>query len=325
MVEADGQAISNIDFLKSQIVPVEPTDTMAEAGRKILLADFVQMLENEAGSRNGEDSEDVHHMRVATRRMRSTFNLLAEYYKSKPVRSYTQSLKTIAHTLGAVRDLDVMIANLQAYQEKLEDEGDRANLTKVIATLDKNRAKARKKLIAYLDGKDYAKFVDAYTAFLLKPGKSAKSVDEEAPVPYQVRHVVPLSVHEHLANVRAYDNVLENGEIETLHALRIEFKRLRYLIENFEGVLGNTAGDFIVEVKKMQDHLGRIQDIDVARDSLNDLMGDLKKAQRLVLEKYIAEISLEQPELIQQFPEAWAHFNTRTVQQKLANALLMLR
>ncbi|MEQ8672346.1 MAG: CHAD domain-containing protein [Aggregatilineales bacterium] len=324
-METDLQEVSTIDMLKSYVESVEATDTMAEAGRKILLADFVTMLDNEKGSRTGKDIESVHDMRVATRRMRTTFNLLGAYYKSKPMRHYVESLRILARKLGEVRDLDVMIANLQAYQEKLEDEEDRTNLAKVISKLDKQRSKARKQLISHLDSKEYAQFVETYTSFLTKPGKAAKAVDEDEPVPFQVRHVVPVIVHEYLANVRAYDNVLEDAEIEILHALRIEFKQLRYLIENFRDVLGNTAGDFIVEVKTMQDHLGRIQDIDVANEALESLISDLKKSQRPVLEKYITAISAEHPILVEAFPEVWARFNTRTVQQKLSNALLMLR
>ena len=41
--------------LQTFIQPIDPQDTMAEAGRKVLLHDFIKMLEHEAGSRSGED------------------------------------------------------------------------------------------------------------------------------------------------------------------------------------------------------------------------------------------------------------------------------
>ncbi len=57
-----------INLLEAQMHPMSPEDPMPEAGRKALLAEFVKMLKHEDGSRNGEDIEDVHQMRVASRR-----------------------------------------------------------------------------------------------------------------------------------------------------------------------------------------------------------------------------------------------------------------
>src|SRR4051812_17496203 len=98
--------LSPVELLQAQLQPVEPLDTMAEAGRKILLSDLVKMLDHEAGSRSGEDLEDVHDMRVALRRMRSTLRLLADYYKPKTIDPYLVEMRKLAHALGTVRDLD---------------------------------------------------------------------------------------------------------------------------------------------------------------------------------------------------------------------------
>src|SRR5688572_21869623 len=95
--------------LESQVQSVSPQDTMAEAGRKVLLADFIKMLKHEAGARTGEDIEDVHDMRVATRRMRSALRLFESYFKPKWVDAYSRRLRKIARALGVVRDLDVLI------------------------------------------------------------------------------------------------------------------------------------------------------------------------------------------------------------------------
>ena len=81
--------------------------------------------------------------------------------------------------------------------------------------------------------------------------------------PHQVRHLLPLLLHERLAIVRAYDVVLPATEDTTLHALRVEYKQLRYALEFFGPLLGNSAQSFLVEVKAMQDLLGRINDIAV--------------------------------------------------------------
>ncbi|HRL14208.1 MAG TPA: CHAD domain-containing protein, partial [Aggregatilineales bacterium] len=108
----DNSASGLVAELESLIQPLQPTDQMSEAGRKIVLRDFVEMLRREAGSILGEDSEEVHKMRVATRRMRSASRLFEPYYRGKVIRPLTDGLRRTARTLGAVRDLDVLLEDL---------------------------------------------------------------------------------------------------------------------------------------------------------------------------------------------------------------------
>lgn len=319
-------AESLVETLRAQIVPVDPEDTMAEAGRKILLADFVQMLEHEAGSRIGEDIEHVHQMRVATRRMRSAFRLLEAYYKPGAIQPYIQGLRQIARRLGKIRDLDVMIDDLQQYQAKQPPEHEHV-FDSIIERLDKRRRRARKKFVRFLDSPDYQTFVEQYARFLTKVGKGARSQDADGVVPYQVRHVLPTIIHQHLADVRAYDTVIDNRDQLTLHALRIEFKRLRYAITYFTDVLGTSARNYISEIKKMQDYLGRLNDAYVAVHRLQALLNEdkLTDEQIALIQSYIEQLEAEQQRRITDFPEVWQQFNKRNIQAKLSNALLVLR
>lgn len=314
----------DVEALQAHLTPVDPMDDIAEAGRKILLGDFIKMLSRADGTRTGEDIEDVHQMRVATRRMRSAFRLLEEYYKTKRTRPYASFLKQIAARLGAVRDIDVLIEDLEKQRPAL-DEAHQVTLQGTIDALDKKRRKARKKLVALLDSKDYRKFTAEYAAFLTTPGRGASTAD--GATPHQVRHVLPREIHNHLADVRAYDTVLNEAEAPTLHALRIEFKRLRYIVDYFKDVLGNSGAEYVKSIKIMQDLLGRYNDIHTAHIYIEDLIdnGKLSPDELVAAQAYLAHIDAEATELEAQVPEAWAKFNTRSVQSKLSNALLVLR
>jgi CHAD domain-containing protein len=331
-----------ITELKQAVAPVLPEDTIAEAGRKILLVDFIRMLENEAGSRTGEDIEHVHHMRVATRRMRSAFRLFDEYYKAKPIRPFTQQLKRLANHLGAVRDLDVMIDDLQKQQalqpkpptsDTIADDAPQDALQIIIARLDRKRQKARRKLNEFLDSESYQGFVGVFATFLTQPGIGVKSVtkDSSTITPHQVRHVLPTMLHEHLAAVRAYNDAVMADEgaadVTMLHALRIEFKRLRYAMSFFEDVLGTSGADFINQVRTIQDHLGRINDLAVAQPQLGALAESLEEEDldSTPVRDYLARLADEQSGLMAGFPAVWGRFNARTVQGKLSNALLALK
>lgn len=307
-----------IAMLQAWVLPVQANDLMSEAGRKAMLRDFIEMLKHEAGSRSGDDIEDVHDMRVATRRMRSALRLLSEYYKTKTADEHRRSLQRVARALGSVRDLDVMIADLAKFQSP-RGEDERVALQATIDVLAKRRESARRQLITALNKNDYARFIDNFSQFLVTPGAGAKTVDGVAPA--QVRHVLPVELYQHLAAVRAYNDVLENAEDVTLHALRIEFKRLRYLITFFAEVLGSPAKEFVTHLKTIQDHLGRLQDIAVAEGVLSDVLDDLNSAESEALRGYLAWLEADARRLRATFPEVWKHFNSKGVQRLLANAV----
>ena len=305
--------------LQSHVQTIEPSDTMAEAGRKLMLKDYIVMLEHEAGSRTGADIEDVHDMRVATRRLRSALRLLEPYYKSKPIRVFRAQLSKVADALGEVRDLDVLIYDLEKYSKKQE-----VSLVAAIAVLDGARAEARHDLNRALDKRDYARFVESFRHFLLTPGAKARALDSDTLTPTQVRHILPTLAYEYLGAVRAYDSAIEEGEPTTLHALRIEFKRLRYLLHFFIDVLGTTAGDFLKDLKAIQDHLGRMQDIQVATDRLEDVLPELGDEDAAALSAYLDALNAESEDLSSKFAAVWKKFNGTTTQRKLASALVGL-
>ena len=298
------------------------TDPMAEAGRKLFARQIRRMKSYQDGSRTGEDIESVHQMRVAIRRLRSLINLIAPHYRPKSLTKYSRGLRRIARALGAIRDLDVLIVDLQDFNETLPAESQPA-MAAVIDVLDHSRSKHRQRLNTLFDSKGYRRFLRDFSRLCKKPGRgTAKLRNEQAP--HQVRHVLPLLLHERLARVKAYDTVLPASEDTTLHALRVEFKQLRYALEHFRPLLGSAAGRFVQQVKAMQEILGRIQDIAVFTDYMLRL-DDLPTDQAEVIEAYIAARHVELVNLRARFDEEWTRFNNRATQRQFSDSLLVLR
>ncbi|MBZ0293333.1 MAG: CHAD domain-containing protein [Anaerolineae bacterium] len=310
-----------IAALEAKAEAVAPTDTMAEAGRKVLLTELIKMLQHEAGSRTGNDVEDVHDMRVAIRRMRSAFRLLKPYYKAKDVRPYTEALKRLGETLGDVRDLDVLIDNLRAFQLTL-DADSQADLQTTIDALDERRTAAREDLIATFDSKPYRRFLKAFSEFVTTPIE--KKLSDEV-VPSEVRHLLPSLIYDRLAAVRAYEDRLDDADDTRLHALRIEFKRLRYTVSLFDAVLGKSISDFMDELKVVQDTLGHLNDGATARASLDALLDGNDDHHSDALNAYLNHLDADHDKLIAEFKTHWERFNSRKVQEKLSKAVLSLR
>jgi CHAD domain-containing protein len=235
-------------------------------------------------------------MRVATRRQRAALDLFADHFKRKPLRRFGQDLKTVAHLLGAVRDLDVQLKAAQDYHDKLSGPAAEA-IQPVIEAWSGEREAARAALMAHLDSQDYRAFKKAYKKFLDIKGESSVGATVDLPKPTLVRQVLPGQLWDHYGEVRAYETVMAEAGVPTLHALRIVSKSLRYALEFFREVLEPAAGGgktsgigfAIVSVVALQDHIGQLHDADVTIGKLHEfLQGQEESELRLSPETVMA-------------------------------------
>jgi CHAD domain-containing protein len=306
-----------------------PDDSMSEAGRKVLRFHFLRMLKHEPGTRIGEDIEELHDMRVATRRMRAAFRVFGSYFKARAVRPYIVGLRRTARALGQVRDLDVFMQKAHVYLETLPP--DCANdLDPLLDVWQTQREQARKEMLAFLDGAKYHDFVEAFQLFLETPEAGVPKMKGFPPRPIQVRHVAPQLIYMRWADVQAFGRLLDGASVPVLHALRIECKRLRYTLEFFREVLAPEAKQVIREVVQLQDHLGNLNDADVANALLSDFLFSSSKhspTERVIAPGVVAYLAVKQRELqtlVATFSEAWAQFNRPEVRSWLSDAIAVL-
>lgn len=304
--------------------PLSADESMAEAGRVALLRDFIDMLNHEAGALSGEDIEDLHNMRVATRRMRSALRLLEPYYTGRIAGQFREQLGKIAAVLGDIRDRDVLLEDMTVYLPALP-QSEQDELRRVMQIIEGEREAERADLHALVAKRSYARFIEAFQKFLTTPDDRAlKPVRGHKVTPVVVRHVLPTIIYEHLGAVRAYDAIIETADGRTLHQLRIEFKRLRYTITLFEELLGAGAKTFLKELKKVQDLLGRMQDIVTAHALLGPIQARLDDVQLEALSAYFFKIDEEYETLRGEVLEVWRRFETKTVQKMLTSAVAAL-
>lgn len=309
--------------------PVEPDDPMAEAGRKVMFTHFMKMLANEDGTRAGEDIEFLHDMRVSTRRLRAAYRVFEPFYEKEAIAKFNKELRRAGATLGAVRDLDVLIEKAQTYEASLAPEAG-LRLAPLLDHWGSQREAARAELLAYLNGDGYRRLVENFRTFLLTPGAGAAPIPAGEPIAHQVRHVIPRLVMERYEQVRAYETVLATAPITTYHMLRIDCKRLRYALEFFSKLLGPGAGDVIKQVTAMQELLGAMQDAHVAEGLIVAFLSDNRpKAVRgrknpepmEGVEAYLLTQQQIQADLLATFDAPWATLTGPDFRRALGLAL----
>src|SRR3972149_2969269 len=123
--------------------------------------------------------------------------------------------------------------------------------------------------------------------------------------------------------VRAYEAVAA-PPLETLHALRIDFKRLRYLLEFFQGTLGTRTAQLIELTIRVQDHLSLLQDACVASNLLRAFIAEkasLTAADPAGVAEYLNALQVEIQSRREQFPALYAEITGKPFRRQLARLL----
>jgi CHAD domain-containing protein/transposase-like protein len=316
---------------------IRASDTMAEAAFKTLRFHLQRMLEHESGTRQGDDPEELHVMRVATRRMRAALRVFEPYLDAAAIRPVDRGLRRTGRVLGAVRDLDVFHEKTMRYLDSLPDQR-RHDLDPLLAVWQERRDHARTEMLDYLDGGRYPRFVETFTALLDDPRRASLAFvsDEGEARPHRVAHVLPAVLYDRVAAVWAYDDVITGHDtpLVRFHRLRIAGKGLRYTFEFFEEVLGPDAKPLIGATKAMQDHLGDLQDAVVTCTVLRNFLtwGDwqppasnVRSAMTMIVAPgvaaYLAARQEELNHLVDTFPEMWTQIRGDGFSRRLARVV----
>jgi CHAD domain-containing protein len=219
--------------------------------RYLLAAQLRELEAHDPGVRTGDDSEDLHRFRVATRRTRAIVRA------TRPLLGTTlahlaDELKWLAGLLGPVRDLDVLLDHLRAEAETLGDERETAG--KLIASLESERDRRRRELLTALRSPRYAALLTSFAGAIEQ--LAAHETDGK---------LKPLAATQMRKLRKAASKLDENPSDIELHALRKRAKRARYAAE----LLGSKKVEQYIEaLEELQDVIGENQDAVVATERL---------------------------------------------------------
>ena len=236
------------------------------AAVEILTALYRTMRRNEQGIRKNVDPEFLHDFRVACRRTRAALTQIKGVLPADTVMRFRREFQSLGKATGPTRDLDVYLLEMPAYRAEVPpDVGE--DLAPLQNYLEQRREVAHQKLLAVLDGAWYGNTMRDWGRFL------ATSLPEEGCGPASrepVGNVAARGIED------AHGRVMDHGRVITdaspaseLHALRIDCKKLRYLLEFFRSLYPPSAVSRpIDELKELQDNLGNLNDLEVQEQAL---------------------------------------------------------
>ena len=276
-----------------------PPDASAHAHvQSMLEAQYRSMVAHDPGVRLGGDPEDLHQLRVATRRLRAILRAARGVIDPAWADGLRTDVAWLGAQLGPVRDSDVLHENLAAERDEL-DEPERKGLDVLLRILGREATAARELLADAMSSDRYFTLLDTVELAVAAPRFTGDDTPLDAIAKSEYRKL--------RRAVRALDKVPSDEE---LHAVRIKGKRARYAAELAEASAGEEATRFINRAKKLQDVIGEHQDAVVAEEELRRVTGLTRsQAAALTAGRLIERQEATKRQMRRAFPKAWSRLD----------------
>ena len=208
------------------------------------------------------DAEDIHDLRVSSRRLREGLALFAPCYSPRNIARLVKRVRGVTRLLGEIRNSDEAVLFFSSLRDELGD-GCRGDLDRLITSFQKERKKELGKLesgLREIAGND---FRDLYLRLINSPALFAPVVEDFdlfVPLGYFAKE----SLSARLADVlKLVPEARQAENADAQHLLRIAVKHFRYRMEIFSFLLGSGYEGLHSTVKVYQEVLGKMHDLHV--------------------------------------------------------------
>jgi CHAD domain-containing protein len=256
-------------------IRIQSNDTVTDSVTKIAKLMVVVARQSEQGIIEDIDTEFLHDYRVGIRKLRSVIALVKGAYSKEDTKRLKDTFGDYARTTNRLRDLDVYLLNEAEYRAQLPNEL-QPGLDRMFGDFRAERRRVQNKVRRDIQSTEYMKSMAQQFKWL---GRSKRPKGARSDMP--IGTVVVKEIRKHHKLVRTLGIAITDATPDTeVHELRIECKKLRYLLELFASLfpaqemrrilrrlrgLQNVLGDFndcSVQRETMLEYLDKSQDLD---------------------------------------------------------------
>lgn len=235
----------DMDELKSYFIP----NISSMDAQRVILYKFSQAIlaYKERILLHG-DPEDLHQFRVNIRKSRAFLKEFSFLFPKEQHTYFSENLKEFATQTNQKRDLDVI-------EERLETLGKEHD--KLQEEIKQKRSHEQQHIREMLQSKAFEDFFHIYQNTLkedtlLTADNNQDTIENIAKKVIQERH------RKIVEKIEALDKAFDDKK---LHKIRISLKKFRYLLEEFQHIIGEKKSEKMIKKgKKLQDFLGDYND-----------------------------------------------------------------
>ena len=263
------------DYSSKATIPLSRDLRADRATAAICLRLLNNMIANEDGVRQDLDVEFLHDLRVSVRCTRSALAQLRSVFSSDADAYFGNEFKWLGSATGSVRDLDVYLLKMDEYRASLPAAAGE-DLDPLSKFLRRHRGAERRRLKAALSSKRYRKLVHDWREFL------TGNIAGEPPRANARRPVADVAserIWQAYRRVHRHGRKIDSSTpAEALHRLRIDCKKLRYLLEFFCHLyVEDDIKPLLKSLKRLQDNLGDFNDLEVQQHTLQQFAHQMEE------------------------------------------------
>jgi CHAD domain-containing protein len=237
------------------------------AARAAIGAAARAIRERAPGVRDGRDPEDLHKVRVASRRLRAALATYAPLFRRRERKARAREVRRFTRALGALREADVHAALLAAAFAGARGDGAARARAQAMAAIERRRGEERKAVLEAVAPAKLDRLGRRLARLRLRRRLAQRRLDLETLAAEALERGL----------TRAFGGLaasLDEERDEALHARRIAVKRLRYAIEALGPALPLEPAAALLELaKRIQEVLGRHHDLVTLAARLEDERG----------------------------------------------------
>ncbi|MDY6795594.1 MAG: CHAD domain-containing protein [Actinomycetota bacterium] len=306
------QGIHPGEYSSKLDVRLDKGQTITEAALVILHHLLSTMKINIPGIIADYDTEFLHDFRVASRRTRACLSQLKEALPRDAAKKYNKDFKNIAQRCNVLRDLDVFLLEKQRYYDLLPQHLHRG-LDSYFAHVRRDRKSRQKKFTAFLQGEDFKSILDDWEGFLAHPETPGGSDPAIAVARKRIYGRFRKIINEGR-------KITDASPDRDLHTLRIECKKLRYLLEFSKSLFPAAKMKKLVQhLKDFQDNLGEFNDLTMQQINLKEYLerssGEPRRNQleSAAIGGLLAALHNRQIEVREEFCQRFADFDSKEI------------
>ncbi|MDG6225352.1 MAG: CHAD domain-containing protein [Candidatus Thermoplasmatota archaeon] len=256
-------------------------------------------------ARSMEDPEDVHQLRVTSRRLRAALPVFKSCFQKRRFEGYIKGMKKVTRSLGMARDLDVQIIYLNSLLKEHRRKPMGPALRYLIDHRKNERTALQGEVIKALNDLSSSGLLDS----IMKDCRGADDLNGDEPWPDSLFMLFRDNLTGPLDQLHQLSSSLQDEDKkEEHHEMRIAAKRLRYTLELFSRIFEDGLANEISYLKKLQDVLGEIHDCDVWSMQLPKLKDVVPESAELGkgLDLFMEHIKDRRSQLFVKAGEVWS-------------------
>lgn len=287
---------------KAHMPDISGEQRTASALRAMVASCLDHVQRNVPGALHSIDDEFLHQVRVGLRRLRVVLSMVARLSEDDELTALRQQVSELCVELGRARDWDVFVGGLlSAVMRKFPDD---RGVQMLAQQCERERETQRVSMRTALASQEFQRLLLRLGCWMYGDQWQTMSLGREYG---NLRGYAMHLLEKRVRKVAHLGGQVASGKLEQSHLLRIACKKLRYAAEMFQPLFESKRTDrYLADLGKLQDALGALHDITIARRLLAELDadGEIHIARSLMLGWLEHDISVRESDMT----HAWSRF-----------------